>query len=190
MSLLHRITRLFKADIHGILDALEEPDVMLKQAVREMQEEIEQSEAQLKTAGKQLERFEQKIPEQAAALARFEEQIDFCFAENNEILAKTLLRKKLETRQSLQALEKRRQALLDEKVALESELAGRRDKLQSILDKMALFTDRSTDAYPAAFDANNESVLCNAVTQEDVELAYLKEKRQRLQRQTSQEQRP
>jgi len=40
MNILTRISRLFKADIHGILDSLEDPEIIFKQAVRDMQDEI------------------------------------------------------------------------------------------------------------------------------------------------------
>lgn len=188
MSLLHRIARLFKADIHGILDALEEPDVMLKQAVREMREEIEQSEMQLKTVTKDAQRHAQKFQELSAALIELDPQIDFCFAENNEAAVKTLLRKKLETQHVLQATENRRQALQEEINAVETELAERQEKLKAILDKMTLFSDRSMDTRHGGFDASRETAYCKAVTPEDVELAYLQEKRQRQQRQAQREQ--
>lgn len=190
MSLLHRIARLFKADMHGILDALEEPDVMLKQAVREMREEIEQSQTQLKNLSEQTERLVQKIAELSAALADYENQIDFYFAANDEAAVKNLLRKKLETARLLQALEQRRKTLLDEKAAGEAELAERQDKLQAILDKMALFAGRQADEELLFGAAHGDSVNCKAVTREDVDFAFLKEKQQRMQRQAQQENRP
>lgn len=47
MSLIRRMTHLIKADMHGILDHLEEPEALLKQAVREMKEQIAQREESL-----------------------------------------------------------------------------------------------------------------------------------------------
>lgn len=188
MSLLHRITRLFKADIHGILDAIEEPDIMLKQAVREMSEEIESSEAMIKTLTKELDRAAVKKRDATAALDELDDQIGLCIAESNEPLVKSLVRKKLETGQNLKLIEKRQQSLLEEKAALEQELAERKDKLKSIIDKLTLFTDRHDNDRNASFDATGESVGLNNVTQEDVELAFLKEKQKRGRQQSNQEQ--
>lgn len=36
MALINRATRLFRADLHAVLDRIEEPDILLRQAVREM----------------------------------------------------------------------------------------------------------------------------------------------------------
>ncbi|MGR8935070.1 MAG: PspA/IM30 family protein [Gammaproteobacteria bacterium] len=190
MSLLHRIARLFKADLHGLLDALEEPDVMLKQAVREMREVIEQSETQLNTMSRESQRYAQHLQALSATLAEYDSQIDFCFAENNEAAIKTLLRKKLETRQILQATENRRQTLAEATDRLETELAERQDKLKSILDKMALFSDQSPKNDPSGFDAARANDFYQAVTPEDVELAYLQEKRRRQSKQAQREQQP
>ena len=38
MALITRFSRLFRADLHAVLDRIEEPDVILRQAVREMEE--------------------------------------------------------------------------------------------------------------------------------------------------------
>jgi phage shock protein A len=184
MSLIHRIARLFKADLHGILDSLEEPDIMLKQAVREMQEEIGHSETQLKALNKQVEQLLTATRDLACKLPAIEAQIDFCFATANEALAKTLLRKKLEAQQSLRRLEKRHQTLQDEKTAVEAELAARRDKLNSVVEQMALF-DVTSNPDEAT---ENTSQNSQAVSQEDVELAYLQEKQRRGQ--TKEEQKP
>ena len=37
MALITRISRLFTADFHAVLDRIEEPDVLLKHAIREME---------------------------------------------------------------------------------------------------------------------------------------------------------
>jgi len=42
MALVTRLTRLFQADFHAVLDRIEEPDLQLKQAVREMQFALDQ----------------------------------------------------------------------------------------------------------------------------------------------------
>ena len=43
MALINRVARLFKADFHAVLDQIEEPELLLKQAVREMEDELAES---------------------------------------------------------------------------------------------------------------------------------------------------
>ena len=40
MTLIARVSRLFRADLHAVLDRVEEPDLVLRQAVREMEEDL------------------------------------------------------------------------------------------------------------------------------------------------------
>ena len=47
MPILNRVKRLFQADVHAILDVIEEPEAVLKQAIREMQESLDQKQGQL-----------------------------------------------------------------------------------------------------------------------------------------------
>ena len=44
MALISRVTRLFRADFHAVLDRVEEPDILLRQAIREMEEDLNRDE--------------------------------------------------------------------------------------------------------------------------------------------------
>lgn len=190
MSLLHRITRLLKADIHGILDAIEEPDIMLKQAIREMQEEIDNSETQIKTLAKQLDGLSERKQDLLLMLDEIDMQIGLCFADNNDLLAKAALRKKMETEAVLQLIGSHQKSLLEEKSALATELAGRRCKLKSVIDRLTLLTGQNAEDWQTGIGLNGGSAGCETVTQEDVELAFLKEKQKRVQLTAQQERRP
>ena len=48
MALVTRLSRLFQADVHAVLDRIEEPDLQLRQAVREMQLSLDQDRQRLK----------------------------------------------------------------------------------------------------------------------------------------------
>ena len=48
MAILTRIFRLFKADIHGVMDQIEDQGLLLKQHLRDMEESLVQKEAKLK----------------------------------------------------------------------------------------------------------------------------------------------
>ena len=50
MGIANRIVKIFKADIHGVMDQLEDPGLLLKQYLREMEEALNHKETEL--AGK------------------------------------------------------------------------------------------------------------------------------------------
>ena len=95
MTLIARITRLFKADLHGILDSLEEPEEVIKQAIRDMEEDLAAQESRLAGLHAVLQRLEREAQETTAAMQEIEQHIDTCFAAENELLAKNLIRQRL-----------------------------------------------------------------------------------------------
>ena len=53
MAIIARIVKIFKADIHGVMDQLEDRRLLLKQHLRDMEEVLHRKEAKLRkmTAG-------------------------------------------------------------------------------------------------------------------------------------------
>ncbi len=175
MSIIKRITRLFTADMHGILDRLEEPEIILKQAIREMQEEIEKSTNHLDLLQRKQARLDKIHQELTTRLIDLQQQISFCL-DKNELLAKSLLRKKLETELQIKAVTQQLQEL-DANITQEvKQLEERKDKLQSTLDKAALFSEQHSNAEMDEQISGRDGSLQQTVTQEDVELAFLHEK--------------
>ena len=185
MSIVTRISRLFKADMHGILDAMEEPEVILRQAVREMEEEIEKSEVHGKKLDREKERLEKAQQVYAVKLQELEREIGFCFGENNETLAKSMIRKKLEVDQWLQEISDRLRCVIDEKALNSEELDEHKDKLNSVIDKLELFADRYSNDWTDSFDSPRDTVRRKSISQEDVELEFLHEKQRRSQKRAS-----
>ena len=181
MSIITRISRLFKADMHGILDTLEEPEAILRQAVREMKEEIEKSEVHGKKLDREETRLEKVQQGYAVQLQELEREISFCFDENNEILAKSLIRKKLEVARWLKEISGRLRCVIDEKSSTSAELNEHKDKLNSVIDQLGLFTDRYRNDWTDSLDSSRDTSGGKTITQEDVELEFLHEKQRRSQ---------
>ena len=176
MTILTRISRLFKADLHGILDSLEEPEMILKQALRDMQEEIDKATAAISVLSLQQERLQQKQQALSRHIEEWQQHLHVCFRENNETLAKSVIRKKLQAELSLQELSRQLKNIGEEKVLKIAETEERKEKLQVIRDKLALLNEPSEfDKSPSATETNT------TVSQDDVELAFLYEKQRHTQ---------
>lgn len=176
MSIVTRVLRIFKADLHGILDAVEEPEAILRQALREMEEEIANTEAQLKRLERQEERLEKNRQDYTKQHQELEQEIGFCLNENNETLAKSLIRKKLEIVQWLKEISSQLCCVNDEKVLLTAELDDRKDKLKSIREKQGLFAARYKNDWTEQLDGSDDHLGSKSITEEDVELELLHQK--------------
>lgn len=181
MTLFTRITRLFKADVHGILDSLEDPETILKQSIREMQQVIDHSQSHLQDLNKRCDLATAAQKKLTSNRDGFEHQLDLAFADDNELLIKALLRKKLIVENRLIAIAEEIRTLNQQISDQQSELDEQQEKIKTIVEKLSLFSNLSPQT---AMDQSNdpfEKQYQNLITEDDIELAYLQEKQRRSQ---------
>lgn len=174
MTIMMRINRLFKADMHGLLDLLEEPEAVLKQAIRDMETEIEQGEQALAERVQRIETLRGAAAHLENAAATLEGQIDIAFEAQHETLARTFIRKKLETENRLSGTMRAIEDLTAETDAMQNKIRDQKAQLDAIVEKMSRDAGEQTVARPPAY-----STAPGGVSEEDVEAAFLREQRQR-----------
>jgi phage shock protein A len=174
MPLINRVARLFTADLHAVLDRIEEPEVLLKQAIREMEDELALAERRIKTLNDEGAALARRIEEVEGSLATMDEELDVCFASQEDDLARTLIRRKLETDRFLAVLAQRRTA--NEKLLTEQQtsLDENRSHLESLRQKAELMTE---DAHGQRDEARAGGAF--SVGNDEVEVAFLREKQRR-----------
>jgi len=104
MALINRISRLFKADFHAVLDHIEEPEQLLKQAIRDMEDDLATTEQRVTLCAHDQEALSVRRSELEDKLSEIDEQLDLCFESEKDDLAKNLIRKKLEAERLLKRL--------------------------------------------------------------------------------------
>ena len=171
MAIITRLSRLFQADAHAVLDLLEEPEVLLRHSLREMEQAVADETAALKRLRGQQRRLAEQIAELRTAQEHTDQELDLCFANDKEELARTFVRRKLELAAALRRAEQRAKDVarrLEEQEAghrvNQARLDGMRQKVDLVLDREAESSDR-----PPGQD------ICD----EDVEVALLREKERR-----------
>ena len=172
MNILARISQLFKADIHGILDSLEQPEIILQQSIRDMQNELDKAEIILSELDEQRSTLEKKQHNLDANIIDLQEQLQFCLSEKNELLAKSVIRKKLQTDLILKECSRKLANVIEEKKHKSHETDERKEKLNAIRDKLTLFTEK-TEYKESTLSAD----VGNSISQDDIELAFLYEKK-------------
>ena len=170
MALISRVSRLFTADVHAVLDRIEEPEVLLRQAIREMEDEVVKSEQQLKWLRHEMQQLEKKRDAGIAAVQELDSELDICFEADEEELARSLVKRKLTEEQR----NKVATAQLDSVAGAIVNLSGVLDDQRHKLDEMQQNAAVLIDAAPA------DSKVCEAgVSQNEVDVAFLREKQRR-----------
>jgi len=175
MALITRVSRLFRADLHAVLDRMEEPSVLLRQALREMEAELVQEQQRSKLLAHERQQIGVRAVELEQALKAIETKLDVCFESAEESLARTQIRRRLETRQLLNSLDQKRENLSREQLALEDRIADHRSRLDQMRQQLELLAEDNPVAEPGDVWGNDWACRPGGVSDADVEVAYLQE---------------
>jgi len=177
MALINRVSRLFTADFHAVLDRIEEPDVLLRQAVREMEDDLARTGQQIKRLARERDDLTRRRADRERSLGDIEEQLDVCFRSGEEQLARSLIRRKLEAEREARELATRLTINEEELGQRRAAVEENNRRLESMRQKAELLGERADDE---SFD---EIAIDRAlqVSDEEVEVAFLREQQRRAQ---------
>lgn len=175
MALITRIGRLFRADFNAVLDRIEEPDVLLKQALREMEDDLHNDTQHLKILEKECSQIEKNIKELDENFTQVNKELDVCFDSNETELARSQVKRKLE----MQRFEKHLNQKLnftEEKISeLKSRIDENKSRFITMQQKLDLLVNEKTTVDVDEFSLN----LNMSVSDHDVDIAFLQEKQAR-----------
>ena len=181
MALINRVTRLFKADFNAVLDQIEEPELLLRQAVREMEDDLAESEQRIRVCAHDQEALSRRKGEIDSKLAQLDEELDLCFASKKHDLARNLIRKKLEAQRLSQHLGSKHLAAENYLAGQRTMLDENRTTLEGLRQKAELFAQRAPSEIESEFDDITWMARELNVSDDEVEVAYLREQSARSQ---------
>ena len=178
MALISRFTRLFRADLHAVLDRIEEPEVLLRQSLREMEENQREDQRSLKILAQELDALPALQADVATQLTQVQEEITLCLDSDNDKLARSKIRRKLELQQRTQRLQTKHESLSKQVVELRERVATNQQRLESMRQKLEVLCQESKQ-----HDPQHSFIGESLISEDDIEVALLREK-QRHDKQT------
>jgi len=181
MALINRISRLFKADFHGVLDKIEEPEQLLRQAIRDMEDDLANSEQRVALCTHHQDALSVRKGELKSTVAEIDAQLDLCFESGEDELAKSQIKKKLEAEKLLKRLSAKhastRKTLEEQRTTLDENRAT----LESLRQKAELFAQRTPGESGQNSELGDLAWTARDLTVDDneIEIAYLCEKNAR-----------
>ena len=169
MGFLTRLTTLAKADAHGVVDALEDKALLLRQHVREAAAEVDRKRCRLEALAaedKDLRSEAERIGERAAAL---DEDVQLALAGDKQELARYAVAKLLPLRHGAARIERRLEELDGERRTLEAQLVEQQAELERLEQRVRGYLARQGEEGGAA-----AAFTDLVVTDEDVELELLR----------------
>jgi phage shock protein A len=159
--------------MHAVLDQVEEPEAVLRQAIREMEEELARQQQRQKWVRTEIESASRKIAGFEELARELDARLDICFANDNEALARKVTRRKLETAQLAEHAEAARDALARQLDEIEALVATNSDQLECMRQKAAVLAIDESGSTDAGVQAMFH------IDEDDVEIAWLREKQAR-----------
>ena len=175
MALVTRLSRLFQADFHAVLDRIEEPDLQLRQAVREMQFALEQDQQRKQLLQHEAGQLDKAVVSIGDKLQALDEELDICIAADKDDLARDLVQRKLAAEKQLKATSDRSIAIDLQRQTLDRQIDEQTQQLTSMKQKLELLVKVDDTAVDSSFTS------AEVIRREEIEIALLREKQKRAQ---------
>jgi phage shock protein A len=169
MSLFHRIKTNVKAAAHGVVDALEDRALLLRQYLRDAEAELLCKRGQLQVVETELRSLEREANSTQAELQRFEADAEVALGAGNDELSRFALKGVLVRRARQRRQAARREELARERQEVSRLLSEQSERYVALKERVEAELQAAGSGCEASFEA---------ISEEQVELELLRRKRQ------------
>jgi phage shock protein A len=177
MAILSRMLRLFKADVHGVMDQLEDKGLLLKQYLREMEASLEDKQGRLNRTLQSIRQAESDYDQRKKDVQKLEEDLDLAVRKERDDIARMLIRKRRSLQGSCEQIKQQIEVLTQENSRLSETVARQRLQYDQLKVKMATIRQQAQSAgYEGVIVAEASSQTWRTPTEEEIELELLQRK--------------
>lgn len=177
MAIFSRMLRLFKADVHGVMDQLEDKGLLLKQYLREMETALEEKETRLAAMQQALRQSGIDLARRNEEIEKLENDLELAVRKAKDDIARMLIRKRCILQTSCEQLTRHIASLTETHDSLSETLAQQRLQYDQLKLKIAAFNQQAQpDGLAAIVAEADASQGWKAPTDEEIELELLRRK--------------
>ena len=174
---MKRVVKIFKADVHGLMDRLEDEGLLLKQHLREMSEALNRKEVHLNRLQATLKQSQQEYDKHRQQSKALEQDLAVAIQKNKDDIARMLI-KKIKPLDSLRDEIAERIKHLDEEYSFSREqLDQQRLRYEGLKHRSAEYFHKTPFRELRRNPAHNEETdNYGELSAEEIELELLKRK--------------
>lgn len=177
MAILTRIMRLCKADLHGVMDQLEDKELLLKQYLREMETSLQEKEDQLNQISRGEERIRNDLELRSEEIERLEKDLALSLRKDKDDIAKLLIRKQCGQKTVCDQLRQQLRTLEEDRQRMGRLLGEQRLQYDQLKVKAAAFCSREQQqTFNAAHAIVGNTGACPVMDEKEIELELLRRK--------------
>ncbi|MCF6226478.1 MAG: PspA/IM30 family protein [Xanthomonadales bacterium] len=177
MALINRISKLFQADLHAVLDNIEQPEQLLKQAIREMQQDLYATEDTIQHLQDSQQKVEARLSQLQQLMDKYPAELDLCFQSDEEDLARSLIKRQLETAQLYDHLATQNESIQQQISGLQTRMGEKQMQLESMQQKAELLITEASVLRGDPLSSWDSPVT--SINTDEIEIAFLNEKQRR-----------
>jgi phage shock protein A len=174
VRLYHRISTLLKADAHGVVDAVEDRSLLLRQHLREAELEIQRKRARLEALEAEEKTLAEEEERLETALRRVNEDVTLALSGGKDELARFAVRKHLLLEKRRTRLQQRAKEDARERTSLAETLSQHEVEFQQLRERVKAHLAQAT----ASERGQDVDLVCDpVVAEEEIEIELLRRKR-------------
>lgn len=179
MGIVTRMLRLCKADFHGVMDHLEDKQLLLKQYLREMESSLQQKETRLQQIVQTMRHIERDLELRSEEIEKLEKDLDLALHKEKDEIARLLIRKQRVQKAGWERQQHRVQLLAEEKEQLSRLIEDQRCRHDQFKIKSANFLHQAEPCGLEEADAlMGATAAPYAADDEEIELELIRRKDQ------------
>lgn len=177
MAIMTRMLRLCKADVHGVMDQLEDKELLLKQYLREMEASLDQKERQIGALSQRHRDLRRRIDGHKEEMDKLEADLDLALRKEKDDIARVLIRRRRMLESTCRHLQAQLETLTQEESALAATVADQRLQYDTLKTKAAAYCQQAARApFPARTDPLSGEWASMDPKEEEIELELLQRK--------------
>ena len=176
MGIVARLLRLCQADLHGLLDQIEDRELLLNHYLREMAAALVRTKTQLEGRDACRARMMRELAAHRDKVRALEDDIALAVARGREDIARKLIRAVLPRRQSLEALHARLEQLRDEARAGQDAYARQVTAYEQISRRAKVIANRQQTDGDVPADRERPNGPENQAGDAEIELELIRHK--------------
>jgi phage shock protein A len=177
MAILARIFQLFKADIHGVMDQIEDPGLLLKQHLRDMEASLVQKDARLRQMCFARDRAQRDYETGMIKSNQLEQDLEVSIQKDRDDIARVLI-KKLKPLKRIQSERRSHIDRLNHEIGrFRENVEQQRRQYEQLRQEAADFLQRTErqGGYDSGSAMTADFCICD-ISAEEVELELLQRK--------------
>ena len=174
MGVFSRIFRLCKADLHGVMDQLEDKSLLLKQYLREMEESLKVKEARMDQIDLSSRQIKQDLALREQEIRKFDQDLDLAVRKDKDEIARMIIRKRRTLQGGSARLQHQLEQLTEEKSRAGAILDQQRLQYDQLKVKASVFCRQAEQSrFEDAFETMEAGFAWQPPSEEEIELELL-----------------